>query len=204
MQKSNLLKTPHVFCNAADSKELQNPILLNQIHSFKVITISEKPSKIPSADAYVTDVAGLRLTIKTADCAPVLFYDEKNQVVGAAHAGWKGALNGILEQTVLAMLKKGAEISNIVACIGPCIHQKSNHFSDDVIQLFPSDTHIFFKEGYFDLVGFIKYRLEFIGIKSVDVIDIDTFADLNYNSYRRDPANPDRQYSAIWLEDKNG
>lgn len=207
MEKSALLTIPgikHGFYNKCDSKEDERPITLSQIHSFLVVTVTQAGQALPPADALVTNQPGLNLTLKTADCAPVLFADPAHHVIGAAHAGWKGAFKGVLEQTILAMIRLGASIENIRAAIGPCIHAPSYPITDDMKTVFSVNAHPYFKpygsQEHFDLPGYVKYRLQEIGLRLIDQIDIDTYVDMNYNSYRRDPTNPARQYSSICLE----
>lgn len=207
MEKSALLNIPgikHGFYDKCDSTEDVRPITLSQIHSFLVVTVTQAGQPLPPADALVTDQPGLNLTLKTADCAPVLFADPVHHVIGAAHAGWKGAFKGVLEQTVLAMIRLGASIENIRAAIGPCIHADSYPITDDMKTVFSANAHPYFKpygsQEHFDLPGYVKYRLQEIGLRLIDQIDIDTYVDTNYNSYRRDPTNPARQYSSICLE----
>ena len=208
MEKSNLLNTPsikHAFYNKFDSELDKNPITLSQIHSFLTVTVTDENQKLPPADAMVTNKTGLNLTLKTADCAPVLFADPKHRVIGAAHAGWKGAFKGVLEQTVLAMIRLGASIDEMRVAIGPCIHEDSYPVSDDMKIVFSVNAHPYFKaygsQEHFDLPGYVKYRLREIGIREIDQINIDTYLDKNYNSYRRNPKDPARQYSSICLED---
>ena len=106
---SALLGIQHGFYNAYDTKDVINPILMNQVHSTDVLVV-EKPFVIPpQVDALVTTKKGLHLTVKTADCAPVLLADAQHNVIGAVHAGWKGAFQGIIETTILKMLCKEFE-----------------------------------------------------------------------------------------------
>lgn len=107
-------------------------VSLQQVHSADCVEITAPPDRPPKADALVTDRPGLALSVLTADCAPVLFYGEKADgapVIGAAHAGWKGALNGILPSTLRSMRALGAEPETVRACVGPCIAQASYEVS---------------------------------------------------------------------------
>jgi hypothetical protein len=161
----------------------------------------------------VTTNEGLALGITTADCAPVLFADPKARVIGAAHAGWKGALSGILESTVDTMEKLGAERSGIVAAIGPLIRQPSYEVGSEFVERFidaDTESAIFFlpgeREGHamFDLAGFIRRRLENAGILMIDDLGADTYSDARFYSYRRSVhrGEPDygRHVHAIALE----
>jgi YfiH family protein len=190
---------------------------IHQIHSSDVLRVDKSCRSgpgTPKADAMVTDCRGIVLGILTADCAPVLFADADAGVIGAAHAGWKGALNGILEATVRTMLELGAQPDRIAAAVGPCIHQVSYEVRDDFRDRFviaDADYAAFFAMGkraghcFFDLPGFSRTRLERLGIGSVTVIDADTCADEErFFSYRRGTlagaANYGRGLSAIALK----
>lgn len=168
---------------------------LYQIHSDKVVHLTAVPDERIQADAMVTATPGLVLGILTADCTPVLFADNENGVIGAAHAGWKGAIGGVLENTILEMEKLGAQRGNIVAAIGPTIAQQSYEVGGEFYQNFvdnnkayaqffiPAKTEGKFK---FNLPQFSAYRLEKAGVKSIEDCALDTCADTeNFFSYRR-------------------
>ncbi|MBQ4472628.1 MAG: peptidoglycan editing factor PgeF [Alphaproteobacteria bacterium] len=191
------------FCNAKESAKLQHPILMKQVHSADVLVLTEVPSEPPKCDALATKTPSLRLTVKTADCTPVLFLDPVAKVIAATHAGWKGAFQGVLETTVLAMLKMGASLNNIHAAIGPHLTQKSFQVQEDMQTLFSPNEQQFFHETpngtFFDFTGYVRHRLDRIGINNVELFDLDTYTNPEYNSYRRDKENPARQYSFIEL-----
>ena len=191
------------FCNAEESPSLQNPILMNQVHSADVIVLNQTPDTPPSCDALATHTPNLKLTVKTADCAPVLFLDPVAKVVAATHAGWKGAFQGILGNTILTLLQMGATISNLHVAVGPHLTQENFQVSSDMQALFPKTEHHFFesrKTGlYFDFSGYILHRLKRAGVQHIDLHAIDTFTDLTYNSYRRNKQDPARQYSFIQI-----
>lgn len=187
---------------------------LYQIHSAEVLTVTEPfTGTPPKADALVTNTPGLTLGILTADCAPVLLADEKAGIIGAAHAGWKGAHGGILEQTVTAMERLGAHRERIAATIGPCIAQPSYEVGPEFIARFkPAHQQQFFipsrRDGHhqFDLPGFVESELRAAGLQHVAVLAMDTAANpAQFFSYRRATlhAEPDygRQISAIALKD---
>ena len=170
----------------------------------------------PKGDALVTDVAGLAIGILTADCGPVLFAGKKPDgapVIGAAHAGWGGALGGVLEDTVAKMMQLDASIESIKACLGPCIMQPSYEVQDAFAEPFLKQhdaAERFFKSGrktghlMFDLAGYIAFRLAHAGVKHVSLMGIDTYADEeNCFSYRRAThrGEPDygREISAIMI-----
>lgn len=207
LETSNLKKLKNVnhgFYNAADSKTVSEPILMTQVHSADVLVVDSYRSDMPKVDALVTTKPGLNLTVKTADCAPVLFADSEHGVIGAAHAGWKGAFQGVIENTILKMIEQGAHVDDIVVGVGPCLHLSSFEVGPEIKALFPVTEHIFFKEWdgkeHFDFVSYLMYRLHRAGIRKIEFIDIDTYVDESYNSYRRDPQNPARQYSVISLK----
>ncbi len=148
----------------------------------------------PSADALVTDRPGLLLGILTADCAPVLLADQAAGVVGAAHAGWKGALGGVTDQTIDAMVGLGADRSRIAAAIGPCIARASYEVDADFARRFeaadPANER-FFSPGrplhfQFDLEGYVVHRLAAAGITKVTALGLDTYSDAHrFYSFRR-------------------
>jgi YfiH family protein len=151
--------------------------------------------KVLEGDAHVTKQINTALIILTADCVPIIFYDSEAQVIGIAHAGWRGAFAGIINATIEKMLELGANKKNIVATIGPCIHQKSYEVDEVFYQNFlkdnPKNSKFFIsgdrtKHYYFDLPGYCKNKLQNLKLKEVHNVDSDTFSneDLWY-SYRR-------------------
>jgi polyphenol oxidase len=166
-----------------------------QIHSpDAVVATGPWPGERPRADAIVTRAEGLAIGVTAADCGPILFVDPNARVIGAAHAGWKGALTGVLESTVEAMEKLGAERGGIVAAIGPLIRQHSYEVGGEFVERFveaDAENAVFFlpgsREGHamFDLAGFIRMRLENAGVLMIDDIGVDTYSDERFYSYRR-------------------
>lgn len=168
-----------------------------QIHSADVWhlkTAKDAPNR-PKADAVVIDRPGLAAGVLTADCGPVLMCDAEAGVAAAAHAGWRGALSGVLEATVAQMEKLGAQRARIHAALGPCIRQASYEVGDDfrgtVLEAAP-DNGVFFEPGarpghhQFDLAGFIGRRLGALGLASVGDTGHDTYDDeTRFFSYRR-------------------
>jgi YfiH family protein len=168
----------------------------------------------PVADALVTATPGLALGILTADCAPVLFADRRGTIVAAAHSGWKGAIGGVLENTLDKMVELGAKRKNIVAAIGPCIGQRSYEVGPDFPAPFLAEDAInrdFFapspREGHylFDLPGYVSRKLSRLGVQDVTRVPADTCRDeARFFSYRRATLRrePDygRQMSVIVLE----
>ena len=186
-----------------------------QVHSPLCVTVTAPwpDDRRPEADALVTDRPGLLLGIVTADCAPVLLADRAAGVIGAAHAGWKGAAAGVTDQTIAAMEALGARRSRIVAAIGPCIAQASYEVdSGFLVRLCADDpaNRQFFAEGqpghaWFDLEGYVAARLESAGIGAVGRLRLDTYPDpARFFSFRRAThlGEPDygRQISLIGLE----
>ena len=192
----------------------ENLLTLWQIHSPDAVVASGPwEGERPRADAIVTRTEGLAIGVTAADCGPILFVDPNTRVIGAAHAGWKGALTGVLESTVAAMEKLGAERGGIVAAIGPLIRQHSYEVGGEFIERFieaDAENAMFFlpatREGHamFDLAGFIRMRLENAGVLMIDDIGVDTYADERFYSYRRSVHRKEPDYGrhvhAIALE----
>lgn len=173
----------------------ENLMLINQGVSGHAEFISEASQHIITADGVVTDRKDIILCIGTADCTPVLFYDAKHQLIGAAHAGWRGALRGVIEHTLDIMLEHGAEADSICAAAGPCLQQKSfeagRDMYDEFININP-DNKIWFADGkdeahfQFDMEGFVINKLKTYGIKNISASGIDTYAEeQGYFSFRR-------------------
>jgi YfiH family protein len=169
---------------------------LYQVHSAEVIAVDTAYSHDarPHADALVTDRPGLLLGILTADCAPVLFADREAGVVGAAHAGWKGALGGVTDATVAAMERLGARREQIVAAIGPCIARASYEVDDGFLRTFAAAdaaNERFFadaRDGHhqFDLEAYVAHRLAAAGLTRIEALGLDTYADeARFFSFRR-------------------
>ena len=185
---------------------------LYQIHSPNVIIVHEAwTSNPPQADALVTNQPGMTLGILTADCAPVLLADSEAGVIGAAHAGWKGAHGGVIENTLCAMEKLGADRENIAAVIGPCIAQASYEVGPEFIARFSqADQAQFFipssREGHhrFDLPAYVAQSARRAGLQRIAILAMDTASDpARFFSYRRTTlmGEPDygRQMSCIGL-----
>lgn len=182
-----------------------------QVHSPDAVAVSEPwpDAERPHADALVTATPGLLLGIVTADCAPVLLADTEAGIVGAAHAGWKGAFGGVIESTVAAMERLGARRGRIAAAIGPCIAQASYEVDDGFKARFPAEAARFFVSGraghhQFDLEAYVASRLAQAGIAETEGLARDTYADeARFFSFRRathrgEPAYG-RQFSLIGL-----
>ncbi len=186
-----------------------------QIHSADCVTVLAPWDHAlrPHADALVTDRPGLALGILTADCAPVLLADREAGVIGAAHAGWKGAIGGITDSTLLAMEALGARRDRIVAAVGPCIARASYEVDDGFQRRFEQDdpeNEQFFASGreehaQFDLEAYVAHRLAIAGVRTVEAMGHDTYADEDrFFSFRRATHRSEpsygRQISIIGLE----
>jgi len=169
---------------------------VHQVHSPEVVYVEHawRHDQRPSADAMVTDRPCLLLGILTADCAPVLLADRDARVVGAAHAGWRGALAGVTDATIAAMERLGARREHIGAAVGPCIGPASYEVDDGFRATFldedPANDR-FFAAGpaarpHFDLPGYVRHRLLAAGVGEVELLRLDTYSDeRRFFSYRR-------------------
>jgi YfiH family protein len=194
-----------------------NFLSLYQVHSPDAVIADGAwdAASRPRADAIVTKTPGLAIGVTAADCGPILFADPRARVIGAAHAGWKGALTGVLEKTVDAMETLGSRRGDIAAAVGPLIRQQSYEVGAEFVARFTKDDpgHARFfvpsvRDGHalFDLGGFIRMRLERAGVMTIDDTGIDTYADGRFFSYRRSVhrKEPDfgRHVHAIVLENE--
>ena len=168
-------------------------VTVHQVHSAEVVTVTAPwpDDQRPQADALVTDRPGLLLGVLTADCAPVLLADAEAGVIGAAHAGWKGALAGVTDATIAAMDALGAKRNRMAAAIGPCIGQASYEVDAGFVAKFGPANARFFTPGraghaQFDLEGYVAARLTAADIATVERLSLDTYADESrFYSYRR-------------------
>jgi hypothetical protein len=171
-------------------------VTVYQVHSPDAVTVIEPYDEAlrPHADALVTDRPGLALGILTADCAPVLLADREAGVVGAAHAGWKGAIGGITDSTIAAMETLGARRERIAAAVGPCIARASYEVDDSFFRRFaeadPANER-FFADGraghhQFDLEAYVAHRLAAAGVRTVEALGEDTYSQPDrFFSFRR-------------------
>jgi YfiH family protein len=192
----------------------------HQIHSATaIVTDHPWPSDArPQADAVVTGTPGLAVGITTADCLPILLADSKHRVIAAAHAGWKGAFTGVIEETIRTMQTLGAVTESIVATIGPAIAQGSYEISSEFYERFLQDNeanHLYFIHGarpehwLFDLKAYAKDRLRDAGISHINILAHDTCLEENtFFSYRRTTLRSEKTYgcqmSAIALQNETG
>jgi len=189
-------------------------VTVRQVHSPDVVTVTGAITEAdrPAADAMVTDRPGLLLGILTADCVPVLLADQAADVVGAAHAGWKGALSGVTDRTIAAMVALGAQRDRIACAIGPCIGRVSYEVTLDFAERFErddADNARFFAAGrlghvQFDIAAYVASRLAAAGVGRIVLLDEDTYSQPDrFFSYRRSchlgEADYGRQVSLIGL-----
>ncbi|GAA5109411.1 peptidoglycan editing factor PgeF [Bartonella jaculi] len=196
--------------------EVQNLVTVNQVHSCEVVVVNQAfIGSPPQADALVTTTKGLVIGILTADCGPVLFADPQAGVIAAAHAGWRGSLNGIVEKTISVMEKQGAKRQSITAvlgpCIGPCHYEVTGEFYDQFIDCHSKYQKYFLKTDkadhfHFNLWAFIINQLTDAGLNA-SCLKLCTYKDeQRFFSYRRATHRnePDygRQISAIMLKNE--
>ena len=202
-KKRNILKNLKTVANKikATPKKI---VLLNQIHSNKFHYIS-KYSKLNNrfeGDALITNKRNIPIAVLTADCAPILIYDQSKQMIAAIHAGWKGAYKDIVKKVVKFMIKKGCSSQNITAAIGPCISSINYQVREDFIKKFikkDKKNIIFFKKtkkkNYFSLNKYIHFQLNSLNIKKIDIINKDTFnTKNNFFSARRSISHNENNY----------
>ena len=180
-------------------------ITLNQKHTNQVIHFDSGKSvknKL-TGDAIVSEVKNIGIGILTADCAPIFFYDQKKKIIGCAHAGWKGALNGVIRNTVKKFNELNSNNNDLIAVVGPCINKKNYEVKADFFEKFISqdkNNENFFKklssEKYvFDLRGFINKEIYDLNIQNVENIEMDTFSQQEFfYSYRRSRLNREQDY----------
>lgn len=187
--------------------DANNLLSVYQEHGSHVIVVKSLWTDRPHGDAMVTDQQGIGLGILTADCTPVLFHGMKENgepVIGAAHAGWKGALGGVLDNTVSAMQDLGAQKPTIRACVGPCIGKASYEVSSDFIDPFLEENqeserffHSALQEGHamFDLGGYCAWRLARENVAQIAILDKDTYGnEEEFFSYRRSVHKGEEDY----------
>jgi len=173
-------------------------LLLNQVHGKDVVVVDDIKKihgiqNLPKADGIVTNLKNVAIGIITADCAPIIFYDEENQIIGACHAGWKGAKLGVIQETIKKMQALGAK--DIRAIIGPMIQQYSYQVSIDFYNEFMLenlDNLKFFKETAdpirwnFNLPNYVESKISLGGVNDIENLMIDTYTNIQkYYSYRR-------------------
>ena len=164
-------------------------MLLNQVHSNKFCFINKKykfSKKKIKGDALITNIKNLAIGVLSADCVPLLIYDQKLKIISAIHAGWKGAYKGVVEKVVNFFLKNGSKTKDLYAVIGPCITEKNYEVQKDFKKKFLKKdikNNKFFKiiknKTYFSLNNYVYNQLKKIGIKNLEIINKDTFDEKN-------------------------
>lgn len=179
---------------------------VHQVHSADVVSVDQPSPDRPRADALVTKTPGIALSVLTADCQPVLFAETQAGVIGAAHAGWQGAVDGVLGATVDAMCNLGAARDNIIAVIGPCISQRAYEVGPEFLERFidaDPDNARYFANGndgkyQFDLPGFGLGCLRAAGIKQAEWTRHCTYSDeVRFYSYRRSVHHKEPDYGRL-------
>jgi len=203
-KKENVLKNIKLVSEKISCEE-KFLITLNQKHTNQVIHFNNKSlvqDKL-TGDAIVCEVKNIGIGVLTADCAPVLFYDHEKKIIACAHAGWKGALNGVIRNTLKKFKELNSNNNNIIAVVGPCISKKNYEVKTDFFKRFISqdkNNQKFFdklsKEKYmFDLRGFINKEILNLNINNIENVEMDTFSNKDYfYSYRRSCHNKEEDY----------
>jgi len=193
--KEDVLKNLEIVSNKIGCKK-ESLITLNQKHSNEVIYLQNKNSvknKLPG-DAIVTQVKNIGVGILTADCASILFYNPKKKIIGCAHSGWRGALNGIIKNTVSKFQELDSKNEDLIVVVGPCLKKENYEVKNDFFENFISKNHnnkdFFEKKSnysyFFNLRAFINKEIAYLNIKNVENIEMDTYSDSkNFYSYRR-------------------
>ena len=203
-RKENVLKNLELVSKKIGcDKELL--MTLNQKHTNEVICFnsdSDVKNKL-TGDAIVSKVKNVGISILTADCASIFFYDPKKKIIGCSHAGWKGAVNGIIQNTVKKFNELDSKNDDLIAIVGPCINKKNYKVKIDLFRNFidkDEKNKIFFEkisgENYlFDLRGFINKEISNLDIRNIENIEKDTFSEEEFfYSYRRSRINKEKDY----------
>jgi len=202
--KKNILQNLE-FVSKKIGCEKKSLITLNQKHSNEVVYFKNKDdvkNKIPG-DAIVSSLENIGIGILTADCAPILFYDPKNKIIACAHSGWKGALNGIIKNTVSCFNDLNSKNEDLIAVVGPCIDKKNYEVKFDFFEKFieqDKKNKFFFvktksEKYFFDLRGYINKEISNLNINNIENIEKDTFSETDFfYSYRRSRHNKEQDY----------
>ena len=203
-KKENVLKNLEEVSRKIKCKK-ESLITLNQKHTNEVVYFGsddDVKNKL-AGDAIVSKVKNVGIGILTADCASIFFYDPKNKIIGCSHAGWKGALNGIIKNTVKKFNELNSNNSDLIAVVGPCINKKNYNVKNDFYKKFidqNKENEFFFEkignENYlFDLRAYINNEILNLNIKNIENIERDTFSeDESFYSYRRSCVNKEKDY----------
>ena len=198
--KKNVLKNLSIISKKIGTKK--KIVLLNQLHSNKIFFINQSSKKKLLGDGLATNTRGIAIGILTADCAPILFFDNKKKIIGAVHSGWRGAYKNIGKKMINFFKKKGSNLNDIIAVIGPCISQNNYEIKNDFKAKFlkqSSSNNRHFKivknKIFFDLKGYIFRQIKKAGINNIEIIKKDTFNPKNnFFSARRSLKNKINDY----------
>ena len=201
--RENILKNLEFVSNKISCNK-NSLITLNQKHTNQVIYFDDQKSiknKL-TGDAIVTQIKNIGIGILAADCAPILFYDPNKKIIGCAHAGWRGAINGIINNTVYKFNELNSQNEDLFAIVGPCIDKKNYEVKNDFFKKFiekNKNNEVFFKinknKYFFDLRGYINKQLLLLNIKNIENIEEDTFSNSEFfYSYRRSSSNNENDY----------
>ena len=203
-KKENVLKNLNLVSKKIGCK-YELLITLNQTHSNKVVYFEKESSiknKLPG-DAIVTKIKNVAIGVLTADCAPILLYDHSRKIIGCIHSGWRGALNGVIKNTIKKFKELDSNIDNLFAVVGPCIRKENYEVKIDFYEKFVNQNtkyEVFFKKivndkYFFDLRGFINNKISDLNIKNIENIEMDTFtARETFYSHRRSRLNNEKNY----------
>jgi len=203
-KKENVTKNLEFVAKNIGCKK-QSLITLNQKHTNQIIHFESKDSiknKL-HGDGIITGLKNIAIAVLTADCVPILFYDPNKEIIACVHAGWKGALNGIIKNTVMKFRELNTNSANLIAIVGPCIEKRNYKVRNDLIGKFTkkdkNNAKFFYKvseENHtFDLRGFVNQEISKLNIKNIENIELDTFSEENlFYSYRRSQSNNEKDY----------
>ncbi len=200
-KKKNIYKNLKKVCKKIRCAK-NKLVLLKQIHSNKVFSINKIPINKPTGDAMITSKKKFALGILTADCAPIFIFDPKIKIIAAIHVGWKGAYKKIIYKTIIKLKKKGSNIHDLIAVIGPCISKNQYEVKKDFLKKFTiqkkKNINFFnFSKNkiFFSLNEYIENQLSDIGVKNVEIINKDTYSRKNnFFSHRRSLRNKENDY----------
>ena len=202
--KKNVIQNLDIVRKKLNYKKKQI-IILNQVHSNKVVYFNN-PEEVRDkviGDAIVTKLKNIGIGVLTADCVPILCFDSQKKIIGCIHAGWKGALNGIIENTINKFLELKSNAKDLVVAVGPCINHRHYEVGYDFYKKFfaqSKDNEKFFnistdKKYLFNIRNYISAKLNGLGIQNIDHIKMDTFSnEKNFFSYRRSKKDNDKDY----------
>ncbi len=203
-KKKNVKKNLNIVCKKIGCVN-NKLILLNQVHSSRFVFINQKyqiNKKKIKADALITNIKNVAIGVLTADCVPILIYDKEQKIISAIHAGWKGAYKNIISKVISFLVRKGSEVKNIIAVVGPSISKKNYEVKKDFKDRFlkkDKNSENFFrtknKKTYFSLNNYVYNQLKKLGIKKLELINKDTFDKKNnFFSARRSIRSKEDDY----------